>query len=121
MGRVLFAGPCIAAMTASSAVAAPAKSYSAKEGAEAVSIQLNPSGAGYTMVISRTGANGCSIKLQGPAQMSGGSFRMKADDQGRACDVQLTPKAAYAELLENSCPIHDDACRIDDLPILQPR
>lgn len=120
MGSVLFAGLFLAAVGATSALAAPAKLYSAKEGPEAVSIQLNPSGAGYTMVISRTGANGCSIKLQGPAQMSGGSIRMKADDQGRACDVQLTPKGGYAELLENSCPIHGDACRIDDLPILEP-
>jgi hypothetical protein len=121
MGRVLVAGLLLAAIGASSALAAPAKLYSAKEGPEAVSIQVIPDGAGYKLVISRSGANGCSIKLQGPANMKGGSLKMVADDQGRACDVQLTPKASYAELLENSCPLHGDGCRIDDLPILQPR
>lgn len=121
MGRVLFAGLTVAVLWGSFAQAAPAKLYSAKEGPEAVSIQVIPDGAGYKLVITRSGANGCSIKLQGPANMKGGSLKMVADDQGRACDLQLTPKAAYAELLENSCPLHGDGCRIDDLPILQPR
>ena len=121
MGRVLVAGLAMSAICATSALAAPAKLYSAKEGPEAVSVQVIPDGAGYKLVITRSGANGCSIKLQGPANMRGGSLKMVADDQGRACDLQLTPKAAYAELLENSCPLHGDACRIDDLPILQPR
>ena len=120
MGRVLFAGLVLAAVGASSAQAAPAKLYSAKEGPEAVSIQVIPEGGGYKLVVSRSGANGCAIKLAGPANMKGGSLKMIADDQGRACDLQLTPKTGYAELLENSCPLHGDGCRIDDLPILQP-
>ena len=121
MGKFLFAGLALAAIWVSSALAAPAKLYSAKQGADSVSVQVTPDGAGYKLVITRSGANGCSIKLQGPASMRGGSLKMVADDQGRACDLQLTTKPTYAELLENSCPLHDDACRIDDLPILQPR
>jgi hypothetical protein len=121
MGRILVAGLTLAVIWASSALAAPAKLYSAKEGPEAVSVQVIPDGAGYELVINRSGANGCSIKLRGPADMKGGSLKMAADDQGRPCDLQLTPKPAYAELLENSCPAHGDGCRIDDLPILQPQ
>ena len=53
--------------------------------------------------------------------MRGGALHMAADDQGRECDLQLTPKAQFAEFLENKCPIHGDGCRLDDLPILQPK
>ena len=43
------------------------------------------------------------------------------DDQGRPCDIELIPKPAFAEFIENNCPLHPDNCRFDDLPILQPK
>jgi hypothetical protein len=121
MGRVLVAGLFVAALWAGSASAAPARLYSAKDGPDTVSVQVVPAGAGWKLVITRKGAAGCDLKVEGPATMRGGTLRMAADDQGRECDVQLTPKPQFAEFLENKCPIHGDGCRLDDLPILQPK
>lgn len=121
MGRVLVAGLVGAALWAGSASAAPAKLYSAKEGPESVTVQLTQDAGGWRMSITRAGANGCSAKVEGPAKAEGASYHMTADSAGKACDVQLTPKAGFAELLENKCDAHSDACRLDDLPVLQPR
>lgn len=121
MGRVLVAGLFVAALMAGSASAAPARLYSAKDGQDTVSVQVTPDGAGWKLVITRKGAAGCDIKIAGPATMRGGTLHMAADDQGRECDVQLTPKPQFAEFLENKCPIRGDGCRLDDLPILQPK
>jgi hypothetical protein len=121
MGKFLVTGLSVAALCcwAGGAQAAPAKSYSVKQGGESVSIQLSQDAGGWHMAITRAGA--CDVKVTGPATMSGGSIHMVKDDQGRPCDVELIPKPAFAEFIENSCPLHGDACRLDDLAILQPK
>lgn len=120
MGRFLVAGLSVAALlSAGSASAAPARSYFVKQGSDSVSVQLSQDASGWHMSITRAGA--CDAKVSGPAVMSGGSIHMTKDDQGRPCDIELIPKPAFAEFIENNCPLHPDTCRFDDLAILQPK
>ena len=119
MGRYLVAGLSVAALWAGTAQSAPARTYTARQGGETVSIQLTQDAGGWRMAVTRAGA--CDAKVSGPATMSGGVLHMTKDDQGRACDLEMTPKPAFAEFIENVCPLHPDTCRFDDLPILQPK
>lgn len=119
MGRVLVTGLIFAGLWAGSANAAPARIYSAKDGGETVSVQVEPEGAGWKMTVIRKGANGCDVKVEGAATLKGATYHMATDSAGKACDVQLTPKPGFAEFLENKCESHGDMCRLDDLPILQ--
>lgn len=119
MGRLLVAGLIVAALSAGGAQAAPARTYLGKQGGETVQVQVTQDGDGWRLAVTRAGA--CDAKVSGPAIMSAGTLHMTKDDQGRACELELTIRPNFAEFIEDSCPLHPDSCRFDDLPILQPK
>jgi hypothetical protein len=104
---------------AGEAQSAPARTYVAKQGGETVQVEVTQTGGGWHLTVTRSGA--CQAKVSGPAPMSGGIMHMTKDDEGRACELEFTPKEHFAEFIEDSCPLHPDNCRFDDLPILQPK
>jgi hypothetical protein len=120
MRRILIASLAVAGLGAGAAQAAP-KTYVAKDGQSSASVQIIDAGGGvYRLSLSRTGPEGCSAKIDGEAKMTKGVLHLVKDQAGATCEVEVTPKGTFVEVLEGKCAavFRADSCRFDDLPIM---
>ena len=118
---ILIAGLATAGLVAGVAQAAGPKTYVAKQGAVTSTVQIVDAGGGlFRVSLVRSGPDGCSAKLDGEAKLSKGVLRLVKTQGADVCEIDVTPKGAFIEVLENKCATvyRADICRFDDLPIM---
>ena len=117
---MLIAGLASAGLGVFGAQAAP-KTYVAKQGATTSTVVITDAGGGlYRLSLSRSGPDGCSAKLDGEGKISKGVIKLIKTQGADVCEVEVTPKGAFAEVIEAKCATayRADNCRFDDLPIV---
>ena len=117
---MLIAGLATAGLGVCAAQAAP-KTYVAKQGATTSTVVVTDAGGGlYKLTLSRSGPDGCSAKLDGEGKISKGVIKLIKTQGADVCEVEVTPKDRFVEVIETKCAAayRADNCRFDDLPIV---
>ena len=118
---ILIEGLATAGLVAGVAHAAGPRNYIAKQDGITATVQIVDAGGGmFRISLTRTGPAGCAAKLDGEAKLSKGVLRLVKTQGSDVCDIDVTPKTGFVEVLENKCAVayRADDCRFDDLPII---
>ena len=121
MRNILIAGLATAGLVAGVAHAAGPRNYVAKQDGITATVQIVDAGGGlFRISLTRTGPAGCAAKLDGEGKISKGVIKLIKTQGADVCDIDVTPKTGFVEVLENKCAAvyRADDCRFDDLPII---